>query len=163
MISEILSGGLSKPKVQSKGALHINRSVDTRNDSDERRGTRFPAAQTLSSALCGKGGNSPLLGETKDGSDKFHAHPAQKLSDDDELSAWLETLPRKVRFMLAMSVSALSLQRGQCRSRDDLLCFLAAAGLPISRQAIENIESRALRKCRETELAIIAKEHLTTR
>jgi FkbM family methyltransferase len=44
-IETILSGGLSKPEVQSKGDLHINRSVDTRNDSDERRGTRFPAAQ----------------------------------------------------------------------------------------------------------------------
>jgi len=44
-IDTILSGGISVPEVQSKGDLHINRSADTRNDSDERRGTRLPAAQ----------------------------------------------------------------------------------------------------------------------
>lgn len=78
----------------------------------------------------------------------------------DELDDWLATLPRKTRFLLGMAISALSLKPGEVRSRGDLVCFLTAAGLPISRQAIEDIECRALRKCRRTGLAMIAKEHL---
>lgn len=45
---KIISGGMSVPKSQSKGDLHFNRNADTWNDSGERRGTRFPAADPIS-------------------------------------------------------------------------------------------------------------------
>ena len=60
----------------------------------------------------------------------------------------------KDRFMLGMAISALSLRPGETRTRQELAAFTG-----VSRQAIENIELRGLRKCRRM-LEATAKEHL---
>lgn len=72
------------------------------------------------------------------------------------ISAHEKQLTRKERFVLGLGRAKLLMLPGERRSRQDI-----ARDAGVSRQAIENIELRALRKCRIKGLAILAKEHLT--
>jgi DNA-directed RNA polymerase sigma subunit (sigma70/sigma32) len=67
---------------------------------------------------------------------------------------------RKELFNLGMAVSALTMVRGQRRTYAEIAAYVSAAGRPITRQAIEHIEKRALRKLRRTGLVRLAGEHL---
>lgn len=66
---------------------------------------------------------------------------------------------RKELFNLGMAVSALTMEPCQRRTCHEIACYIRAAGLPISRQAIEHTEKRALRKLRRSSLASLAAEH----
>lgn len=49
-------------------------------------------------------------------------------------------------FLLGLAVSALSMRPGQRRTHDEIAAYVSAAGVPITRQAIQQTEQRALLK-----------------
>lgn len=79
----------------------------------------------------------------------MNRHNGYHALDEDErlvLELFLEAVPNltaRRRFMLGMVVSALFMEPGQRRTREELAAF---AG--VSRQAIEQRELKGLRKCR---------------
>lgn len=88
----------------------------------------------------------------------------ERLDDDERalLDCYVEglteehgrPLTRKERFDAGMFVASRFLHAGQFHSREKLGAFTGS-----SRQAIEHIELRGLRKCRRGGLLVIAKEY----